>query len=184
METIIQKTPGRTIRVDGTNSRTTGLFSRPKRSSRQPGSKLQQAWDSLERLRFNLAATVAAIDNLERNLTEFEVRRTGDTDAEKIIDELEPNPLPFANIDGGIIAIANSRIEARNSPGDREPEFDFDGERDVGFSPEPEKDDGDVGTVNPEETPENKPSRDIGKNLGKGSERLSSRKLRGFDLDL
>jgi hypothetical protein len=177
METIIQKTPGGTIRVDGTNGRTTSNRSRPKRGDRQSSPILQQAWDSLERLRFNLAATVTAINNLERSLTEFEIRRTGDTDAEKIIDELESNPFPEANIDGGIVPLPNSTIEARNSPGDREPEFDFDGERDVGFSPEPEKDDGDVGTVNPEETPENKPSRDINKNLGKV-------RKRDFDLDL
>ena len=82
-----------------------------ERNNQQFGSLLQQAWDSIERARFNIAATVGAIEELERNLTDFEKRRSRNTDTEKTVGELEPSIEEQSAVEHGIEPIPDASID-------------------------------------------------------------------------
>ena len=97
--------------MDGTNSGAAENSSGPKRDNQQFGNKVQQAWDSIERARFNITATVGAIEELDRNLTDFEKRRARNTDAEKTVGELEPSIEEQSAVEHGIEPIPNASID-------------------------------------------------------------------------
>ncbi|MBV6626867.1 MAG: hypothetical protein KI793_28675 [Rivularia sp. (in: Bacteria)] len=136
-------------------------------ASAQFSDKVQQAWDSIERARFNIAATVGAVEELNRNLTAFEKRRSRNPDAEKTVIELESSIDEPSNLDCGIISEPNPRVEKGN---DDLPQhgIDFDKEGDRGVSKAPEKDDALKGTASRIQDERN----------------LGTVNKRGFDLDL
>ena len=153
--------------MDSFNNGAAENSSGPKRNNQQFSDLLQQAWDSIERTRFNITATAGAIEELNRNLADFEKRRTRNTDAEKTVIELEPSIDEPSNFDCGIISEPNPRVEKGN---DNLPQhgIDFDKEGDRGVSKASEKDNAGKGTA---------PSVQDERNLGKVNKR-------GFDLDL
>ncbi|NJN13946.1 MAG: hypothetical protein HC815_41190 [Richelia sp. RM1_1_1] len=164
---FIWRTSRRARRLDGTNSRAAENSSRPERDNQQFSSLLQQAWDSIERARFNITAAVGAIEELNRNLTDFEKRRARNTDAEKTVGELEPSIDEPSNLDCRTIEQPNPGVEKGN---DDLPQhgIDFDKEGDGGVSKASEKDNALKGTA---------PRIQDKRNLGTVNKR-------GFDLDL
>ena len=107
----------------------------PERNNQQFGSLLQQAWDSIERARFNIAATVGAIEELERNLTDFEKRRSRNTDTEKTVGELEPSIEEQSTVEHGIESIPDASTDDLSRQG-----IEQDKEGDRGLSEIPEED--------------------------------------------
>ncbi|BDA76382.1 hypothetical protein CAL7716_105480 (plasmid) [Calothrix sp. PCC 7716] len=163
--------------MGGTNDGTIGGSSRPKRDNQQSGSILQQAWDSVERIRLNLAATVGAIDGLERNLREFEKRRWGNTNVEKTIDSIESNPLAETVVESGIDNCSNGGIEKGDFDNPREQGIERDKGGDFGSSTEPEAPDVENRTVDQPSNPEKQPNANV-------SPHMAPIRKRGFDLDL
>ena len=54
--------------MDRTNNGATESSSRPERDNQQFSDLLQQAWNSIERARFNITATAGAIEELVRHV--------------------------------------------------------------------------------------------------------------------
>ena len=132
--------------MDSFNNGAAENSSRPKRDNQQFSDLLQQAWDSIERARFNIAATVGAIEELDRNLSDFEKRRSRNPDAEKTVIELEPSINEPSNLNCRTIEQPNPRVEKGN---DDLPQhgIDFDKEGDGGVSKTSEKDNAREGTA-------------------------------------
>ena len=97
--------------MDGFNNGAAENSSRPERDNQQFSDLLQQAWHSIERARFNITATVGAIEELNRNLTAFEKRRARNTDTEKTVGELEPSIEEQSAVEHGIEPIPNASID-------------------------------------------------------------------------
>ena len=97
--------------MDGTNSGAAENSSGPERDNQQFGDLLQQAWHSIERARFNITATVGAVEKLNRNLTAFEKRRARNTDTEKTVGELEPSIEEQPAVEHGVEPIPDASID-------------------------------------------------------------------------
>ena len=149
--------------MDGINNGATENSSGPKRDNQQFGSLLQQAWNSIERARFNITATVGAIEELNRNLTDFEKRRARNTDAEKTVGELEPSIEKQSAVEHGVEPIPNASVDDLSR---QRVEQDKDGGG--GLSEIPEEDSPEIRTA-----PERRNERNTRTNIN-----------RGFDLDL
>jgi hypothetical protein len=161
---IFTPTSRRARRLDGTNSGATESSSRPKRDNQQFSSLLQQAWDSIERARFNISAAVGAIEELDRNLTAFEKRRARNPDIEKPVNELEPTIEEQSAVSHGVEPIPNASIDDLSREG---VEQDKDGGS--GLSEIPEEDSSEARR----KTPQTRNERNSRRNIN-----------RGFDLDL
>ena len=177
MAAVISKVARGVGRVDETNSRTVDNNGRPKRNYQQSSSILRQAWSSIERIRFNISATVGAIENIERNLTKFEERRIRSTDVEKTVDELEPSSVPEASFEDGIEPSSDVRIEKGDFDSFREQGVEFAPGTDGGFVTEPEMVETENRKIVQEGEPEKRKQRDTFKDLG-------GDKKRDFELDL
>ena len=123
--------------MDSFNNGAAENSSGPKRNNQQFGYLLQQAWHSIERTRFNISATVGAIEELERNLTAFEKRRARNTDTEKTVGELEPSIEEQSTIEHGVEPIPDASIDDLSRR-----RVDQDKEGDRGLSEIPEEDSG------------------------------------------
>ena len=163
--------------MGGTNDGTISGSSRPERDNQQPGSILQQAWESVERIRLNLTATVGAIDGLERNLREFEKRRWGNTNVEKTIDSLESNPVQESGFESGIDNYSNGGIEKGDFDNSGEQGVERDKGGDFGCSAFPEAPDAEDRTVDKPADTEKQTNTNV-------SPHLAPIRKRGFDLDL
>ncbi|RUS94668.1 hypothetical protein DSM106972_093050 [Dulcicalothrix desertica PCC 7102] len=163
--------------MGGTNDGTISSGSRPERDNQQSGSILQQAWDSVERIRLNLAATVGAIDGLERSLREFEKRRWGNTNVEKTIDSIESNPRRETVVESGIDNCSNGGIEKGDFDNSSEQGVDRDKGGDLGCSTEPEAPDVENRTIDQPSNPEKQTNANANSHMAPVGKR-------GFDLDL
>ncbi|GJD22614.1 hypothetical protein RIVM261_075700 [Rivularia sp. IAM M-261] len=163
--------------MGGTNDRTISGSSRPERDNQQPGSILQQAWDSVERIRLNLAATVGAIDGLERSLREFEKRRWGNTNIEKTIDSIESNSLAETVFESRIDNCSNGGIEKGDFDNSSEQGVERDKGGDLGCSTDDEAPDVENRTVDQPSNPEKQTNANV-------RSHLAPVRKRGFDLDL
>ena len=135
-----------------------------KRDNQQFSNLLQQAWDSIERARFNITATVGAIEELNRNLTAFEKRRSRNPDAEKTVSELEPSIEEQSAVSHGVEPIPNASVDDLSRQ-----RVDQDKEGGSGLSEIPEEDSSEARRKTPQ----------------RGNERNSRKNInRGFDLDL
>lgn len=121
--------------MDSFNDGAAENSSRPKRNNQQFSSLLQQAWNSIEHARLNITATVGAIEELERNLADFEKRRARNTDTEKTVGELEPSIEEQSAVEDGIEPIPDASTDDLSRYG-----VEQDKEGDRGLSEIPEED--------------------------------------------
>ena len=149
--------------MDRTNSGAAENSSGPKRNNQQFGSLLQQAWDSIERARFNITATVGAIEELNRNLSDFEKRRTRNPDAEKTVNELEPSIEEQSAVENGVEPIPNAPVDDLSRQ-----RVEQDKDRGGGLSEIPEEDSSEARRKTPQARNERNSRRNIN---------------RGFDLE-
>ncbi|MEO0932847.1 MAG: hypothetical protein AAFY21_03505 [Cyanobacteria bacterium J06641_2] len=150
--------------MDGTNSGATESSSGPERDNQQFGDLLQQAWNSIERARFNIAAATGAIEELNRNLSDFEKRRSRNPDVEKTVNELEPIIEEQSAVEHGVEPIPDKSIDDVSRQG-----VEQDKVGGSGLSEIPEEDSSEIRR----KTPQTRNKRNSRRNIN-----------RGFDLDL